>query len=141
MSSGSSKPTETRIRFSPIPAASRSAAVKRRALAVAACITRVATSPRPGAAELKGEHAAKSAIEHLARDRVRWMAGQRRVKHPLDGGRLQKSPRDALGVLAMGLHPHRQGAKPPQGDPGLEGSENGASQDPRVLQRLDPLPS
>ena len=49
MSSGSSRPTETRMRFSPMPAAARSSGVSRRALALAACITSVVTSPSDGA--------------------------------------------------------------------------------------------
>src|SRR5215468_5990816 len=49
MSSGSSSPTETRMRFSPMPAAARSSMLRRRALALAACMTRVVTSPSEGA--------------------------------------------------------------------------------------------
>src|SRR6185369_10792305 len=48
-SSGSSRPTETRMRFSPMPAAARSSKLSLRALALAACITSVVTSPRDGA--------------------------------------------------------------------------------------------
>ncbi|EAU63223.1 hypothetical protein STIAU_4090, partial [Stigmatella aurantiaca DW4/3-1] len=48
MSSGSSNPTDTRMRLSRMPAAARSSGVNRRALALAACITSVHTSPSEG---------------------------------------------------------------------------------------------
>ena len=133
-SSTSSMPTESRTRLSGTSSAepateawviaagcsisdstppSDSARVK---ISVAAQ-TRSAASRPPADGE---RHHAAEAAHLLGRDLVPGVRGQARVVHPLDRRVAGEQLGDPLGVVAVPLHPHREGLHPAQGQPGVE---------------------
>ena len=136
-----------------MPAAARSSGVSRRALALAACITSVLTSPSDGAGrqslsasrkrkdlgaagagDLEGHHASEAAVEEHPRGGVVRMVREPGVEHPRHPGVLRE-PAGDMGACSSAPSCGREGAQPAQGEPGLEGAEERALEHPRAAER------